>query len=155
MADEKGELIAESSAQVTQLIRGRFRFVAGFFGIIGVLMILAWLILWLVLDVWWVVYIIFLAAGVLMLFVSANLLYLSVRVPSVRIYEGGVLVKPPKGKTVFHPWAYFKGYTMKEMGPAEVIELQPPDGEGISIHQYTDKYAIIKELVEANVPLVE
>jgi hypothetical protein len=155
VADEKGEFITESSAQVTQLIRGRFRFVAMLFGFVGGLLLLGGLVFWLVVELVWYIYGVFLVGGGILLFIAANLMIISKGVPSLRIYEGGVLIKPPKGKTIFHPWSSFEGYAMKEMGPAEVIELRPPKGEAISIHQYTDKYARIKELVQGDVPLVE
>jgi hypothetical protein len=150
-----GEFITESSAQVTQLIRVRFRFVAMLFGAVGGLLLLGGLILWLVLDVWWVAYIGFLGGGAILLFIAANLIVISRGVPSLRIYEGGVQIKPPKGKTVFHDWGSFRSYTMKEMGTAEVIELQPGKGEGISIHQYNDQYQRIKALVEEKVTPLE
>jgi hypothetical protein len=154
MADEKGEFITESSAKVTELLRSRFRFVAAFFGIPGAILMLSGLALWLVLALSWYIYLIFLVGGAILLFLSANLMVISKGVPSLRIHEGGVLIKPPKGKTVFHPWSSFRDYSIKELGQAEIVELHPPKGDALSIHEYTDHYARIKGLVEENVPLL-
>jgi hypothetical protein len=66
-----------------------------------------------------------------------------------------VLIKPPKGRTNFHPWKDFKGWRRKEMGELEVIELHPEKGEPISIHKFIPHYDRVLGLVEEHVPPID
>ena len=116
MVDEKGEFITESSAEVTKMLRDRFGSAAVFFALPGVLLMILGLVMWLIVETQWYIYGVFFVGAAILLFYSALLMSVSMGVPSLKVYEGGVLIKPPKGKTVFHPWSTFKGYTMKEMG---------------------------------------
>lgn len=153
--DEKGEFITESSAEVTKMLRDRFRSAAVFFAVPAIILLLLGLTMWFVVEVGWYVYVaFFIGAGLLFLY-SGMLFYVSRGVPSLRIYEGGVLLKPPKGKTLFHPWKEFTGYERKEMGELEVIELHLEHGENISLNKFMDQYDRISGLVETNVPPLE
>jgi hypothetical protein len=155
MDDDKGEFITESSAQVTKMLRDRFRSAALVFAVPAVILLLIGLVMWFWVGLEWYIYVVFFVGAGLLFLYSAMLLFVSMGVPSLRIYEGGVLLKPPKGKTVFHPWSDFTGYTRKEMGDLEVIELQLEKGEPISLNKYMDQYDRIGGLVEQNVPRVE
>lgn len=155
MDDDKGEFITESSAQVTKMLRDRFRSAALVFALPAVILMLIGLVMWFVVELQWYIYVVFFVGAGLLFLYSAMLLFVSMGVPSLRIYEGGVLLKPPKGKTVFHPWSDFTGYTLKEMGDLEVIELQLEKGEPISLNKYMDQYDRICGLVEENVPPLE
>ena len=155
MVDEKGEFITESSAEVTKMLRDRFRSAAVVFALPGVLLMIIGLVMWLIVETQWYIYGVFFVGAALLLFYSALLMSVSMGVPSLRVYEGGVLIKPPKGKTVFHPWSAFKGYTRKEMGQLEAIELHPEKGEPISIHKYIPQYERIGKLIEENVAPLE
>jgi len=152
MVDEKGEFIVESSAEVTKMLRDRFRTAATVFAIPGVILVLLGLVMWFVVEVPWYLYGVFFVGGGLLLLYSIMLLSVSVGVPSLRIYEGGVLLKPPKGKTLFHPWSDFRGYVQKKMGELETIELHLEKGDPISISKFIPQYGRIEELVEKNVP---
>lgn len=155
MVDEKGEFITESSAEVTKMLRDRFGSAAVFFALPGVLLMIIGLVMWLIVEAQWYIYGVFFVGAAILLFYSALLMSVSMGVPSLRVYEGGVLIKPPKGKTVFHPWSTFKGYTRKEMGQLEVIELHLEKGEAISIHKYIPQYERIGKLIEENVTPLE
>jgi hypothetical protein len=155
MDDDKGEFITESSAQVTKMLRDRFRSAALVFALPAVILLLIGLVMWFVVELQWYIYVVFFVGAGLLFLYSAMLLFVSMGVPSLRIYEGGVLLKPPKGKTAFHPWSDFTGYTRKKMGDLEVIELQLEKGEPISLNKYMDQYDRIGGLVEQNVPRVE
>ena len=155
MADETGEFIVESSAEITQMLKDRFRAAATIYAIPGLILILLGLILWFVVEVPWYLYGFAVAVGVVLIFYSLVLLSVSVGVPSLRIYEGGVLLKPPKGKTHFHPWSEFTGYDKKKMGELETIELHLKRGDPISISKFIPHYDRIEKLVEENVPPLE
>jgi hypothetical protein len=155
MTDDMGEFITESSADVTKMLRDRFRSAATFFATPGILLLIIGLVLWLWVEVSWYIHVVFFVGAALLFVYSAMLLSLSTSVPSLKVYEGGVLLKPPKGRTTFLPWKTFKGYTKKEMGELEVIELHRERGEPISIHKYIPHFDRIGALVEENVPPLE
>jgi hypothetical protein len=155
VAEEKGELIAESSAEITKMLRDRFRAAAAFYALPGVLLVIIGLALWLWLDLAWYMYVIFFIGAAILFLYSITLLSVSVGVPSLKIYEGGVLLKPPKGRTRFHPWGDFKGYRLKRMGELEVIELHREGGEPISIHKFIPQYGRVLALVKENVPVLD
>lgn len=150
--EEMGEFITESSAEVTKMLRDRFRSAAAFFAMPAVLLVIIGLVLALWVEVSWYGYVVFFVGAALLLLYSAMLLAVSAGVPSLKVYEGGVLIKPPKGRTIFHPWKDFKGWRRKEMGELEVIELHLEKGEPISIHKFIPQYDRICALVEEHVP---
>ncbi len=152
MTDDKGELITESSAEVTKMLRDRFRAAATLYATPGVLLIILGLLLWFWLEVEWYIYIVFFVGAAILLLYSLTLLYISAGVPSMKVYEGGVLLKPPRGSTTFIPWRDFKGYTRKEMGELEVLELHRERGEPLSIHKFIPQYDRICAIVEERVP---
>ena len=155
MAEERGELIAESSAEITKMLRDRFRAAATFYALPGVLLVIIGLALWLWLEMAWYVYVIFFVGAAILFLYSATLFSVSTGVPSLKVYEGGVLLKPPKGRTRFMPWSAFKGYRLKRMGELEVIELHRGGEEPISIHKFIPEYGRILALVKENVPVMD
>jgi hypothetical protein len=152
MPEDMGEFITESSAEVTKMLRERFRSAAAFYATPSMLLLLVGLALWLWFDVAWYIFIAFFVGAAILLIYSISLLSLSVSVPSLKVYDGGVLLKPPKGRTTFHPWKDFKGWNRKEMGEIEVVELYLEKGEPIAINKYIPHYDRIKALVEEHVP---
>jgi len=68
MDDGRGELITESSAQVTKMLRDRFRSAAVVFAVPAVILSLIGLVMWFVVEVEWYIYGVF--------FVGAGLLFL-------------------------------------------------------------------------------
>lgn len=152
MADDKGEFIVESSAEVTKMLRDRFRSAALFFAVPGLLLVIMGLVMWLYVDVAWYLYGAFFVGAGLLLVYSLMLISVAASVPSLRIYEGGVLLKPPKGKTVFHPWSAFRGYTRKTMGKMETLELHLAKGDPITVSKFIPHFDRIQALVEENVP---
>ncbi len=152
MADDKGELITESSAEVTKMLRDRFRAAATLYATPGILLIILGLLMWFWLEVEWYIYLIFFIGAAILLVYSLSLLSVSAGVPSMKVYEGGVLLKPPRGRTTYIPWSDFKGYRRKEMGQLEVLELHRQKGEPLSIHKYISHYDRICALVEEQVP---
>jgi hypothetical protein len=137
------------------MLRTRFRIAAAVFALPGLVLLVIGLYLMLEIDVGWYIYGIFFVGAVLLLVYSLMLLLVSVGVPSLKIYQKGVLLKHPKGRTRFHPWKEFAGYRMKSMKDMEVIELQfrQGGGESISVHKYVDRYDEVKALVEENLSL--
>lgn len=155
MVDDRGELITESSAEVTRMLRDSFRASAAIYATPGTLLLIGGLALWLWVDVVWYIFIIFfVGAGILFLY-SLSLLSVSLGVPSLKVYEGGVLLKPPTGRTTFIAWKDFSGYRRKEMGQLEAVELHREGGEPISIHKYIPHYGRILAIVEENVTPLE
>jgi hypothetical protein len=155
VAEERGELIAESSAEITKMLRDRFRAAAAFYALPGVLLVIIGLALWLWLEMVWYLYIIFFIGAAVLFLYSITLLSVSTGVPSLKVYEGGVLLKPPKGRTRFRPWQSFKGHRIKRMGELEVIELHSEGGEPISIHKFIPQYGRVLALVKENVPVID
>ncbi len=151
MAEDMGEFVTESSAEITKMLRDRFRSAATFFAMPALLLIIVGLALALWVGVPWYIYAVFFMGAGLLFFYSATLLTVSASVPSLKVYERGVLIKPPKGRTTFHPWDSFKGWKRKEMGDMVVIELHPERGEPISIHKYIPHYDRVRGLVEEHV----
>ena len=62
------------------------------------------------------------------------------------------MIKPPKGRTVFHPWKDFRGYRWGKLQDLKVIELylKKGDGKPINIHEKVDRYDEVKKLVNDN-----
>ena len=155
MAEDMGGFVTESSAEITKMLRDRFRSAAAFFAMPAILLVIVGLVLALWAEVTWYIYLVFFVGAGLLLLYSAMLLMVSASVPSLKVYKKGVLIKPPKGRTSFHPWDSFKGWRRREMGELEVIELHPGKGEAISIHRFIPQYDTVRGLVEEHVPPLE
>jgi hypothetical protein len=137
------------------MLRDKFRAAAVFYALPAMLLIILGLALWLWLGLAWYVYIIFFVGAAILLLYSTTLLSVSAGVPSLKVYEGGVLLKPPKGRTRFIPWGEFKGYRLKRTGELEVIELHREGDEPISIHKFIPQYGRILELVKEGVTALD
>lgn len=154
--DEKGELVTESSAEIMEMLRGRFRIAAQLFIGSGILLLVIGLVLAFVLEVPWWLYIAFFAGAAFLFFFGAMFVSVYLGVPRLQVYQGGVMLKPPRGRTVFHPWSGFSNYKLKTMAEMKVIELQPKgDGEPISIHQHVPRFDDVLKLVEDNLEQME
>ncbi len=146
----RGELVTESSAEVTGMLRDRFRKASVVFATPGMLLMLIGLVLWLVVGAPWFLWIVFFAfAGALFLY-SAMLLAVASGLPSLRIYEGGVMLKPPKGRTRFIPWRDFMGYRERKMGELEAVELVMDRGEPITIPKLIPEWKRVEGLLREN-----
>lgn len=151
----RGELVTESSAQVTAMLRDRFRKASAIFATPGMLLAIIGLVLWFVVGAPWYLWIAFFAfAGALFLY-SAMLLTVASGLPSLRIYEGGVMLKPPRGRTRFIPWRDFRGYRDRKVGELEAVELVPREGEPITVHKLIPDWSRVDELLEANLEAIE
>ena len=152
MAEERGELITESSAEVTKMLRERFRAAAAFYATPAVLLVIIGLALWFWQEVQWYVYVVFFVGAAILVVYSASLLAVATGVPSLKVYEGGIMLRPPRQRARFLAWSEFKGYQWKEMDRLKVMELRPRDGPPISIHQYIPEWERIRTVIEENVP---
>jgi hypothetical protein len=139
-----------------EMLRGRFRVAAMLFIGSGIFLVAIGSVLALVLEVAWWLYIAFFAGAVFLFFFGAMFVSVYMGVPRLQIYEGGVMLKPSRGRTVFHPWSDFSGYKEKTLAEMKVIELQPKgDGEPISIHQHVPRFEEVLGLVEGNLERTE
>lgn len=154
-ATGRGEMVTESSAEVTGMLRDRFRKASVIFATPGMLLALLGLVLWLVVDAPWYLWIVFFVFAAALFLYSAMLLAVASGIPSMRIYEGGVMLKPPRGRTRFIPWAEFKGYRDRKMGELEAVELVPREGEPITVHKLIPEWGRVQKLVEANLETLD
>ena len=150
---ERGEFVTETSSETMKAVEANLRSAAMIYLIPAILLTVIGLLLWFWLDFEWWMYVGFFIVGGFLLFIGIMVLTLFVSVPKLEVYEKGLLVKPPKGSSVFHPWKAFKGYTRNEIYNMKVIELHLREGgEGaITIHEKVDSFEDVLKLVADNV----
>ncbi len=149
---ERGEFVTETSSETMKDIEANLRSASMIYLIPAILLLAIGLFLWFWMGVaWWLYLAFFIGAGFLF-FIGIMVLTLFVSVPKLEVYEGGLLVKPPKGSSVFHPWKDFRGYTRNEVYNMKVVELHLREGgEGaITIHEKVDRFDDVLELVDDN-----
>jgi hypothetical protein len=147
-----GGLITETSSETMKAIEADLRTGSMVWLLPAIALLAIGLLLWLWLDVAWWLYIVFLVVGGFLLFIGIMVLSLYVSVPKLEVYEGGVLVRPPRGRSVPHPWEDFRGYSRTVAHGMKVTQLHPVEGgDGpITIHEQVDRFDDVLELVAKN-----
>ncbi len=146
---EKGDFVTETSSETMKMIEDNLRKAALLYLLPAVFLLAIGALLWWVTESPWWMYVPMFAGGVFLAFFGILILSLLVSVPKLEIYVGGIVIKPPKGRTVFHPWKDFKGYRWGKLQDLKVIEiyLKKGDGKPINIHEKVDRYDEVKKLV--------
>jgi hypothetical protein len=149
---EKGEFVTETSSETMKIIEDSLRKAALLYILPAVfLMVIGFVLWWVVESPWWL-YVPMFAGGLFLIFFGILILSLLVSIPKLEIFEGGIVIKPPKGRTVFHPWKDFKGFRWGKLQDFKVIELHLKKGDGkpINIHEKVERYDEVKKLAKDN-----
>ena len=153
----RGELVSEPSAAITETVGTSLRKATLLYLLPGLVLLATGLLLWIVVNAAWYVFVPFVGAGAFLAFMGSVLLSILTAVPRMQVFEGGVLVKVGRGAARYHPWSDFTTYRTSTFKRMEVLELRlrQEGTEPISIIEEIPAYGRVKELVMANVAAIE